>query len=34
MNEQEERAYYRGCIVAFCGCTCLWIIALALSGVI
>ena len=34
MNNQEERAYYRGCIVALCASGCLWLVALALLGVI
>lgn len=34
MNQQEERAYYRGCIVALCVSGALWIALLALLGVI
>lgn len=34
MNDLEQRAYYRGCIVALCVSGCLWLVMLALLGVI
>ena len=34
MNADEERAYYRGCIVALCASGCFWLVLLALLGVI
>lgn len=34
MNTDEERAYYRGCIVALCASGALWLVLLALLGVI
>jgi hypothetical protein len=34
MNDQEQQAYYRGCIVALCASGCLWLVLLALLGVI
>ena len=34
MNDLEQRAYYRGCIVALCASGCLWLVMLALVGVI
>lgn len=34
MNDLEQRAYYRGCIVALCASGCLWLVMLALLGVI
>lgn len=34
MNNNEERAYYRGCIVASCVSAALWLVMLSLLGVI
>lgn len=34
MNRDEERAYYRGCIVALCASGALWLVLFALLGVI
>ena len=32
MNDLEQRAYYRGCIVALCVSGALWLVLLALLG--
>lgn len=34
MNQQEERAYYRGCIVALCASGALWLVLLSVLGVL
>lgn len=34
MNDREQQAYYRGCIVALCVSGALWLVILALLGVI
>lgn len=34
MNDQEHLAYMRGCVVATCAVSCLFLILLALIGVI
>lgn len=34
MNEREQLAYMRGCVVATCAVSCLFIVILAMIGVI
>lgn len=34
MNNQEEKAYYRGCIVALCASGALWLVLLSVLGVL